>query len=114
LGSNGVFRIRVVVNELSEVCEEVELEFEGLSGLRCYDALAFLAIRLNGFTPSAANVESKRVLPLLSEAFWIDVIIPHHGCRHEWIGHFASGQREVRKALVADVNLPDSHAIVVF
>ena len=67
------------VNELAEVREEIELQFERLTGWRCYDALTFfalLAIPLHGFA-SAAKLESERVLPLLRQAFRIDIVIPH-------------------------------------
>ena len=46
-----------------------------------YDSLAFLAIPflavgLNRFAASAAEIEGKCVLPLLGEAFRIDVVVP--------------------------------------
>src|SRR5882757_6513686 len=60
-----ILRILIVINELSEVCENVELQFEGFRGMR-YDrltflAIPFLAVGLNRFAASAAKVESKRV-----------------------------------------------------
>src|SRR5262245_43722379 len=94
-----ILRILIVINELRSVHEDVKLQFERLSGRRCYDSLTFLtvasfAVGLNGFTATSANIESKSVLILLSQAFRIDVVVPQHRRGYERLWHSAAGKLE--------------------
>ncbi len=41
-----VFRIRIVVNELCEICEDIDLQLERFSRRRGYDAFALFAVAL--------------------------------------------------------------------
>src|SRR5262249_53675099 len=107
-------------NELRSVYEEVQLELERLSGRRCYDALAFLAVTslavgLNRFAASsAANVESKRMLPLLGEAFRIDIVVPQHRRGYERLWHSAACKLEVRETCVTEIRLAYEDSVVAF
>src|SRR5258705_13604148 len=61
--SDRVFRINVVINELRKVYEDDELQLEGFSGRGGYDTftplpIPSIAIRLNGFPPTSAKIES--------------------------------------------------------
>src|SRR5258707_9822525 len=117
--SDRIFRIYVVINELCEVCEDVELQFEGLTGRRRYDTLTFLtipflAVGLNRFAASAADVEGKCMLPLLREAFRIDILVPHHRRGYERVWHSSAGKLEVRETGVTEIRLAYEDAVVVF
>src|SRR5262245_10291239 len=116
---NRVLGILVVINELRSVDEEVELQFERLSG-RCDNGLTFLAVpsftvRLNGFAAtSATNVKSKRVLPLLRETFRIDVVVPQHRRGYERLWHSAPGKLDIRETRVTEISLADEDSVVPF
>src|SRR4029077_17883139 len=103
------------VNELCEVCKQIELEFERFS-LGGYDALtifAILAIALRGFTAASSNVESKRVLPLFSQTFRTDVRVPDHTRGDQRVRHFATCEGKVREAFVTGIRLIDEDAVAV-
>ena len=94
LGPIGFSGFVIVINVLCEVCEDIELQFVGFrdfgyNGLTVL-AIAFLAVGLNRFAASTAKVESKRVLPLLREAFRIDIVVPQHRRSYERLWHFAA------------------------
>ena len=113
-----ILRILIVINVLCEVCEDVELQFEGFRG-RGYDgltvlAIPFLAVGLNRFAASAAKVESKRVLPLLREAFRIDIVVPQHRRGYERLWHSAACKLEVRETRVTEICLTHKDSVVGF
>src|SRR5262249_27936776 len=94
-----------------EVCKDIELQFERLT--LGDNSLPVFTIRL-GCSTSAAKIESKRVLPLLREALWIDVVIPQQRCGYERLWHFAAGKFEVRETCVTEVCLAHKDSVVVF
>src|SRR5580765_4565311 len=113
-----ILRILIVINELRSVHEDVELQFIRLSRRRCYGftllTVSSLAIRLNGFTPTSAKVESKRVLPLLSQAFRIDIVVPQHRRGYERLWHSAACKLEVRETRVTEICLAHKDSVVAF
>src|SRR5262249_6560115 len=95
-----ILGILIVIDELGSVHEDVELQFERFRW-RSYNGLAFLAVSflavgLNRFAASAADIEGKCVLPLLGEAFGIDVVIPEHRRGNERLRHSSARKLEVR------------------
>src|SRR4029453_14754437 len=77
--SNRILRILIVVNELCEICEDVDLQLERFSRSG-YDVFALFAVSLLAIgwcrSAPAAKADIKRMLPLLGEALRIDVVIP--------------------------------------
>src|SRR6266850_7050762 len=116
--SDRIFRIYVVINELRKVYEDVELQLEGFRrmgyGSLTFLTIPFLAVGLNRFASSAADVEGKCMLPLLREAFRIDIVIPHHRRVNERIWHSATGKLEVRETGVTEICLTHKDSVVVF
>src|SRR3984893_5927531 len=114
--SKRIFRIRIGINELCEVREDIDLELERLArGLRRHDGLAVFAIALCWLRRApAAQLEVKRVFPLFRETFRIDIRVPNHERGHERIRHPASRQGYVLKAFVAQIRLADVDGIAVF
>src|SRR5258705_13129769 len=115
--SDRIFRIYLVINELRKVYEDVELQLErltlGYRGLRLFAVPPF-TIRLDCSPPASANVERKRVLPLLREAFGVDILVPEHGRCHEGVWHSAAGKLEVWETGVTEIRLAYEDAVVVF
>src|SRR4030095_9125019 len=106
-----IFRIGIIVNELCEICEDIDLDFKWLRrGRRGYNAFALLAVGLRHFG-SAAAADRKGVFPLLGQAFRIDIVIPRHERGHERIRHSACGQSDVGEALVNQISLPATDTI---
>src|SRR5205807_10439769 len=115
---NRILRVRIVIDVLREVYEDVELQFERFGSLR-YNTLAFLtvtsfAVGLNGFAATSANIESKRVLPLLSQAFRIDIVVPQHRRGYERLWHSADRKLEVREPCVTEIRLAYKDSVVAF
>jgi hypothetical protein len=103
---------------LGEVHEDVELELVRLSSRR-YDTLTILtipslAVGLNRFAASTPKVESKRVLPLLREAFRIDIIVPQHRRGYERLWHSAACKLEIRETRVTEICLTHKDSVVAF
>src|SRR5712671_4272035 len=51
------------------------------------------------------------MLPLFRDAFRIDVRVPNHRSRDEWVLHAAGGKRNVADAFVAKISLADVEAV---
>src|SRR5689334_15240277 len=110
-GSERVLRVRIVINELSEICEKIELqEWLGWRPRYNFAILTVLTIGRGGRRFSAKN---ERVFPLLRQPFRTDVRIPDHARGYERVGHFASGEREARETLVTAIRLIDENAVAV-
>jgi hypothetical protein len=54
------------------------------------------------------------MFPLFSQAFHIDVVIPHHSSIDEWVRHSTAGERKAGEALVASVCLADKDSVIPF
>ena len=66
---------------------------------------------------TAAGVLSskhKRVFPLLSQAFDIDIVIPKQRSVYKWNRESTAGERKVAEAFVAEVSLTNIDTIAVF
>src|SRR4029434_305321 len=54
------------------------------------------------------------MFPLLGHAFGINICVPNHQGRHQWIGHLSAGEGNIAETFVAEVSLPDVDAVAVF
>src|SRR5262245_42055796 len=118
IGPYRIFGVFVVIDELRGIHEEVELQFFRFSR-RCDNGFTVLAVPslaglLNCYNSTSAKVESKCVLPLLREAFRIDVVIPQHRRGYERLRHSASGKLEVRESGITEICLTNENSIVAF
>src|SRR6266403_2263126 len=115
-GAERILRIGIVINELCEVREDGDLKLERLSrGLRRDNFLsAFFAIGLRRFACTASEGEIKRVFPLFSETFRIDVGVPNHRRGDDRVGHSATRQGYIFKAFVAQIRLADIDSVAAF
>src|ERR1700757_272037 len=82
-GSERIFRVRIVINELREVREDVDFE-PGLGWSLWEDTFPILAV---GRWCCFSSAKCKRMFVLLGQSFWIDVWVPHHQRGHERVRH---------------------------
>src|SRR5262249_43632365 len=113
-GTKRILRIRIVINELTEVREKIELQ-EWLRRLRGYNLFSILAkiltVRRRG---RGLCSKHKCVFPLLGQSFWIDVWVPNHSRGNERVWHSATSKRKAGEAFVAAIRLTDIDSVAVF
>src|SRR5262249_3762646 len=110
-----IFRIRIVVNKLREVDEEIELQLKRLTWRGRDDTFAaLLAVAFSrGGCRSAAELKIVSMFPLLGQTLRIDVGVPHHWRVNKRVRHSAAGQRDIFEAFIAEISLADIDAVVV-
>src|SRR5438067_899824 len=101
-GAERILRIRIVINELREVCEKIE--FQERLWWRPRNSFAILAEYRRRWRFSS---EDKGVFPLLSQSFRIDVGIPNHARGDKRIRHSACSESEIWEPFVTAVGLAD-------
>src|ERR1700736_2561842 len=108
-------RICIVVNELGEVGEEIDLQFERLSRWLWRDDVltTLLAVALRRFSFAATEREVESVFPLFGKALRVDVGIPNHQRVDERVRHSATGYGYVLKPFVAKISLADEDAVTI-
>ena len=108
--SNWVCRVRIVINKLTEVCEDVDFHQRFRWRWRGY-IFPVLAV---GHWLRCSATDGERVFPLFRQAFRIDVVIPHHSSIDERVRHSAAGERKAGEAFVTSVCLADKDAVIPF
>src|SRR5437867_633503 len=107
-GPDWVFWVRIVVNELAEVCEQVELQ-ERLRWRSGYNFSILAVGRRRRVSP-----KDKCVFILLSQALWIDVVVPHQSRGNERVRHSAASKDKTREAVISAICLADVDRVAVF
>src|SRR5262249_47193245 len=112
-GTKRIFRIRIVIDELAEVREEIELQEWLRRRARC-DRFAILTVLGVDRRRRRLCSKHKRMFPLLGQSFRIDVRVPHEAVGdYERVGHPASSKRKARETLVAAIGLTDVNGVAV-
>src|SRR2546430_11517888 len=108
--ANWVCRVRIVINKLTEVCEDVDFHQRFRWRWRGY-IFPVLAV---GHWLRCSATDGERVFPLFRQTFRIDVVIPHHSSIDERVRHFAAGECKSGEAFVASICLADKDAVIPF
>src|SRR5436305_5376205 len=106
--ANWVCRVRIVINKLTEVCEDVDFHQRFRWRWRGY-IFSVLAV---GHWRRCSATDGERVFPLLGQPFRVDVVVPHHSRVDERVRHSAAGKRKAGEALVTAICLADKDAVI--
>src|SRR4029077_5153811 len=105
--ANRVCRVGIVINKLTEVCEDIDFYQRFRWRWRRY---VFPVLTVGHWRRYCAT-DGERVFPLLSQAFRINVVVPHHSRGDERVRHSAASKRKAREALVTAICLADEDAV---
>src|SRR5215475_472766 len=106
--SNWVRRVRIVIDKLTEVGEDVDFQPRFRWRWRRY-IFPVLAV---GDWRCCSATNGERMFPLLGQAFDIDIVIPNHSSIDERDRHSAPSKRKAGEAFVTSIRLAYKDTVV--